>query len=112
MPLELNPTAHRDRARRPNHRGPAPDQPDVQRPEDEAGTVRHRLRVYRARAQKAVLISSPRGAAPDRLAVQLPPTGRELTQEAIAEYANNWGFPASPVERWRTAGLHRAASDH
>ena len=69
-------------------------------------------RVYRARAQKAVLISSTRGAAPDRLAVQLPPTGPELTQETIAEYADNWGFPASAVERWRTAGLHRGASDH
>jgi hypothetical protein len=68
-------------------------------------------RVYRARAQKAVLISSTRAAAPDRLAVQLPPTGRELTEQMIAEYANSWGFPASAVERWRTAGLHRAASD-
>jgi hypothetical protein len=68
-------------------------------------------RVYRARAQKAVLISSTPGAAPDRLAVQLPPTGLQLTTQTIAQYANNWEFPASAVERWRTAVQHPATSD-
>ncbi len=69
-------------------------------------------RVYRARAQKAVLISSTRGAAPDRLAVQLPSTGLDVTEQTIAEYANDWRFPASAVDRWRAAAEHHASSDH
>ena len=47
----------------------------------------------------------------DRLAVQLPPTGIELTTQTIAQYANQWGFPASAVQRWRTSVQHHASSD-
>ena len=69
-------------------------------------------RVYRARAQKAVLISSTRGAAPDRLAVQLPSTSLDATEQTIAEYANDWRVPASAVDRWRATAEHHASSDH
>jgi hypothetical protein len=68
-------------------------------------------RVYRARAQKAVLISSTRGAAPDRLAVQLPSTGLDATEQTIIEYANDWRFPADAVDRWRAAAEHHASGD-
>jgi hypothetical protein len=68
-------------------------------------------RVYRARAEKAVLLSSARGGAPDRLAVQLPLTGLGATERMIAEYATGWGFPSSAVDTWRAAAQRRASSD-
>src|SRR5262249_10214178 len=67
-------------------------------------------RVYRGRAEKAVLLSSTRGAAPDRLAVQLPLSDLGATERMIAEYATAWGYPASAIDTWRATGQHGASS--
>jgi hypothetical protein len=67
-------------------------------------------RVYRGRAEKAVLLSSTRGAAPDRLAVQLPLTDPAATERMIAEYATDWGYPASAVDAWRAAAQQGPSS--
>jgi hypothetical protein len=68
-------------------------------------------RAYRAQAEKAVLISSTPGEPPDRLAVQLPPTDLDATEQTIAKYANDWRIPASAVDRWRAAAAQNASSD-
>jgi hypothetical protein len=68
-------------------------------------------RVYRARAEKAALISSIRGGAPDRLVVQLPLTGLEATEQALAEYSTDWGFPTSAVDSWRADAQRGAPSE-
>ena len=68
-------------------------------------------RTYRAQAVMAVMLSSTSSGDPDRLTVQLPSAGLEVTEQLIAEYAAEWGFPADAVAGWRTGAERRASSD-
>jgi hypothetical protein len=68
-------------------------------------------RVYRARAELAVMLSSTRAGEPDRLTVQLPSAGPEATGRLITRYADEWGFPVDAVAGWRTGAERRASSD-
>jgi hypothetical protein len=68
-------------------------------------------RAYHAQAEMAVMLSSARGGNPDRLTVQLPPTGLAATGQLIGEYAVEWGFPASAVAAWRGSAARRAPGD-
>ena len=68
-------------------------------------------RVYRARAEMAVMLSSTRAGDPDRLIVQLPAAGLDPAARLIAEYAAEWGFPATAAEAWRTSGSPPRQSD-
>jgi hypothetical protein len=68
-------------------------------------------RVYRAGAAMAVMLSSTRAGDPDRLTVQAPSAGLAATEQRIAQYAAEWGFPADAVARWHTGAERRAASD-
>jgi hypothetical protein len=68
-------------------------------------------RVYRARAELAVMLSSSRASDPDRLTVQLPSAGLEATERLITQYAAEWGFPTEAVAGWRTGAARRPSSD-
>jgi hypothetical protein len=68
-------------------------------------------RVYHARAELAVMLSSTRTGDPDRLTVQLPSAGLEATERLIAQYAAEWGFPTDAVAGWRTGAERRPSSD-
>jgi hypothetical protein len=68
-------------------------------------------RVYHARAEMAVMLSSARDGDPDRLTVQLPPADLKTAARLIGEYAAQWGFPATAVEAWRTNASQRAPGD-
>jgi len=68
-------------------------------------------RVYRARAELAVMLSSSRAGDPDRLTVQLPSAGLEATERLITQYAAEWGFPTEAVAGWRTGAERRPSSD-
>jgi hypothetical protein len=68
-------------------------------------------RAFRAPAEMAVMLNSARGGDPDRLTVQLPPTGLDETERLLAGYALEWGFPADAVAGWRSGAERRAASD-
>jgi hypothetical protein len=68
-------------------------------------------RLYRTRAELAVMLSSTRAGGPDRLTVQLPPAGLEATDRLITQYAAEWGFPTDAVTGWRTGAERRATSD-
>ena len=68
-------------------------------------------RVYRARATMAVVLSSSRGGDPDRLTVQVPSAGLDATEQLIAQYAADWGFPADAVAGWRSGAERRVSSD-
>ncbi len=68
-------------------------------------------RSYRARAQMAVMLSSPRDGDPGRLTVQLPPAGLDTAARLVGEYAAQWGFPADAVEAWRANAAQRAPGD-
>jgi hypothetical protein len=68
-------------------------------------------RVYHARAELAVMLSSSRTGDPDRLTVQLPSAGLEATERLIARYAAEWGFPTDAVAGWRTGAERRPSSD-
>jgi hypothetical protein len=68
-------------------------------------------RVYRAWAELVVMLSSTRAGDPDRLTVQLPSAGLEVTERLITQYAAEWGFPTDAVASWRTGAERRASSD-
>jgi hypothetical protein len=68
-------------------------------------------RVYRARAEMAVMLSSTPDGDPDRLMVQPPAAEVDATEQLIAAYAAEWGFPADAVAGWRTGADHRTSSD-
>jgi hypothetical protein len=68
-------------------------------------------RVYHARAEMAVMLSSARAGDPDRLTVQLPPAGLDTVARLIGEYAAQWGFPATAAEAWRVNASQDAPGD-
>ena len=68
-------------------------------------------RVYHARAEMAVMLSSAQAGDPDRLTVQLPPAGLDTAARLIGEYAAQWGFPATAAEAWRTSASQQAPGD-
>jgi hypothetical protein len=70
-------------------------------------------RVYRARAAEAVMLSSTPAGDPDRLMVQPPAAGldADATQQLIAQYAAEWGFPAEAATGWRAGVERRIGSD-
>jgi hypothetical protein len=68
-------------------------------------------RAYRAPAALAILRSSAPGGEPDRLTVQLPPAGLDVTERLLTEYATAWGFPIDAVAGWRTGSERRSLSD-
>ena len=68
-------------------------------------------RVYRAQAEMAVMLSSAPAGDPDRLTVQLPPTGLDTAARLLGEYAAQWGFPAGAIAAWRTSAPRSAPSD-
>jgi hypothetical protein len=70
-------------------------------------------RVYQTRAAEALMLSSTPQGDPDRLMVQPPASGLdpEATQRLIAEYAADWGFPATAAADWRTGVDRRVVSD-
>jgi hypothetical protein len=68
-------------------------------------------RVYRARAEMAVMLSSAPAGDPDRLTVQLPPADLATAARLIGGYAAQWGFPTDAVAAWRAGASHRGSSD-
>lgn len=70
-------------------------------------------RIYQTRAAEAVMLSSTPTSDPDRLMVQPPAAGLDpdATQRLIAEYAAEWGFPATAAADWRAGVDRRARSD-
>jgi hypothetical protein len=70
-------------------------------------------RVYRTHAAEAVMLSSTPTSDPDRLMVQPPAAGLDpdATQRLIAEYAAEWGFPATAATDWRAGVDRRVGSD-
>jgi hypothetical protein len=68
-------------------------------------------RVYHARAEMAVMLSSARAGDPDRLTVQLPPADPDTAARLTGEYAAQWGFPADAVAAWRTSASRGAPGD-
>jgi hypothetical protein len=68
-------------------------------------------RVYHARAEMAVMLSSARAGDPDRLTVQLPPANLETAARLIGEDAAQWGLPATAPEAWRVNASQHAPGD-
>jgi len=68
-------------------------------------------RVYHARAEMAVMLSSARAGDPDRLTVQLPPADPDTAARLTGEYAAQWGFPADAVAAWRTSASRGVPGD-
>jgi hypothetical protein len=68
-------------------------------------------RVFHARAEMAVMLSSAQAGDPDRLTVQLPPAGLDTAARLIGEYAAQFGFPATAAETWRTRASQQAPGD-
>jgi hypothetical protein len=68
-------------------------------------------RVYHARAEMAVMLSSARAGDPDRLTVQLPPADPDTATRLTGEYAAQWGFPAEAVAAWLTSASRGAPGD-
>jgi hypothetical protein len=68
-------------------------------------------RVFGARAAIVVMLSATRAGTPDRLTVQAPPSGLDATEQLIAQYAAEWGFPADAVAGWHAGAERRASSD-
>ena len=64
-------------------------------------------RVYHARAEIAVMVSSIPAGNPDRLIVQLPPAGIDAAERLLAALAAEWGFPAAATAAWRTDAKRR-----
>ena len=69
-------------------------------------------RVYHARAETAVMVSSVPTGNPDRLIVQLPPAGIDAAERLLAALAAEWGFPAAAGASWRTDAKRRERGDH
>jgi hypothetical protein len=67
-------------------------------------------RTYRARAAMAVMLSSTRAGNPDRLTVQLLPSGLDAAWQLIGKYAAEWGFPPEEAARWRASAGSLASS--
>jgi hypothetical protein len=68
-------------------------------------------RAYRAQAEMAAMLSSALADDPDRLTVQLPPTGLDAAARLLGEYAAQWDFPAAAVAAWHTSASRRAPGD-
>lgn len=70
-------------------------------------------RVYRTQAAETVMLSSTPVSDPDRLMVQPPAAGLDpdATQRLIAEYAAEWGFPATAATDWRAGVDRRVTTD-
>ena len=69
-------------------------------------------RAYRAQAETAAMLSSAPADRPDRLTVQLPPTGLDAAARLLGEYAAQWDFPAGAVTAWRTSASRRPPGNH
>ena len=59
----------------------------------------------------AAMLSSAPAGDPDRLTVQLPPTGLDAAARLLGEYAAQWDFPAAAVAAWHTSASRRAPGD-
>jgi hypothetical protein len=59
----------------------------------------------------AVMLSPAPAGGPDRLTVQLPPTGLDAAVRLLGEYAVQWDFPAEAVAAWRSSASRRAPGD-
>ena len=68
-------------------------------------------RVYHARAETAVMVSSIPTGNPDRLIVQLPPAGIDAAERLLAALAAEWGFPAAATAAWRTDAKRRESGE-
>jgi len=67
-------------------------------------------RVYHAGAAMAAMLSPDSTRDPDRLTVQLPAAGLDVTGRLLAEYAAAWGFPPDEVATWRASAAPGASA--
>lgn len=68
-------------------------------------------RTYHAWAEVAAMLSGSRGDEPDRLIVQLPPTGIDFCKELLTALAAEWDFPTEAAVAWHSDAKRRESSD-
>ena len=68
-------------------------------------------RAYRGLTEMAIMLSSARGADPDRLELRLPPSGLDSTETLLAQYSREWNFPSDAIHAWRSRCENRKLGD-